>query len=472
MIARRSSLLAVILGGWIVLWLSTSSFAQGTLYTLLTNGPTAKRINIVVLSEGYTTNQFGQFLNNATNAVNNLLAAAPYQEYRNYFNAFAISVASAESGSDHYTPTTSLVNTYFNSAFDSYGIQQLITIPPNDRDSNSSHGQGKVDSLLQALMPEYDLVMMVVNDTQYGGSGGQTFMTSLNVDSAEIVRHESGHSFGVLTDEYEYSAPAGYVWAEYPNATVETNRQQIKWRSWILTNTPLPTPETIEFFSVVGLFEGAQYLAANWYRPKLECKMRSIASGTTTPFCDICSEQLVKRIYNLIRPIDAFLPVATNFSVYSTQAVAFSVTLLQPLTHNLSVQWFTNGTAITGATNSAFNLVPGSLGNGLHALKSVVSDTTSLVKNDPTGLLKATNTWNLTLSLNDLALVSAQFLSSNRFRLTVTGAAPQGFVLQASTNLVNWTSLTTNVLSGGKFDYTNSSLTNLSRRFYRTVSPP
>ena len=98
--------------------------------TILTNGPVSNRLNVVVLSEGYTTTQLAQFLVDATNAVNALLAHPPYQEYRNYFNAFAIKVASSQSGSDHPSwPTASTANTYFNSTYDA-AYDRLITIPP------------------------------------------------------------------------------------------------------------------------------------------------------------------------------------------------------------------------------------------------------------------------------------------------------------------------------------------------------
>ena len=69
--------------------------------TILTNGPVSNRLNVVLLSEGYTSAQLTQFLVDATNAVNELLAHQPYQEYSNYFNAFAIQIASIQSGSDH-----------------------------------------------------------------------------------------------------------------------------------------------------------------------------------------------------------------------------------------------------------------------------------------------------------------------------------------------------------------------------------
>jgi hypothetical protein len=372
------------------------------------------------------------------------------------------------------------VNTYFNSTYDSYDIQRVITIPPNRwtssnngfsyGDTNYNNGQGKVDALLTALMPDYDLVMMVVNDPTYGGSGGQIFITSLNTDSAEIVRHESGHTFGGLTDEYADAYPV--TPEEKPNATAQTNRASIKWTAWISTNTPLPTPDIPANFGVVGLFEGAEYQATGWYRPKHDCKMRSIVMGDTIPFCEVCSEQLVKSIYTMIRPVDSFSPVATNFSVYSTQAVNFSVAALQPLTHDLTVQWYTNNVAVNGATNFTFPLLPKTLVSGTNKVRAVVHDPTTLVRNDPTNLLSGSNTWTLNISLNELSLVSAQYLSSNRFRLTVTGTAPQGFVIQASTNLAAWIPLTTNNLSGGKFDYTNSGLSNVFHRFYRTRSPP
>src|SRR5215831_10964062 len=170
------------------------SFAQAVRSTIFTNGPASNRINLVVLSEGYQTNQLGKFLVDATNAVNNLLSALPYSEYSSYFNAFAISVPSTDSGSDHPSQGV-LKNTYFNSSYESYGIPELLTIPPNNFDTNYSDGQGKVIDLLTNLAPEYDLALLVVNDLEYGGSGGAVLISSLHVDSAEIVRHESGHAF-------------------------------------------------------------------------------------------------------------------------------------------------------------------------------------------------------------------------------------------------------------------------------------
>ena len=91
---------------------------------------------------------------------------------------------------------------------------------------------------------------------------------------------------------------------------------------------------------------------------------------------------------------------------------------------------------------------------------------------DPANLLRATNTWTINVSANLLSLIDPMWLTNGRFRLTVTGTAPQGFVIQASTNLINWNSLSTNTLTASRFDYTNSGQTNTLKRFYRAYTPP
>lgn len=466
--------LAALLAGLLLAGFAAQSHAQATRTTLLTNGPAAKRINVVLLSEGYQTNQLGQFVSDAGTVLGNLLATAPLSEYSNYFNAYAISVASINSGSSRAPDHPGVLNTYFNSTYNSYGNPYLVTIPPNNWDGNYSHGKGKVLNLLTNLMPDYDFAILVVNDTFYGGSGDSGLsnsppvsITSLDPSAYGIIAHEVGHTIGGLADEYTNAFP-GFVPVEKPNATAQTNKALIKWNAWIAAATPVPTPPNLNYYDEVGLFEGAEYQSAGWYRPKLDCRMNHLGVA----FCEVCSEQLVKAIYGLVGGIDAVAPASTNLSTFSIQAVAFAVSPMQPATHSLSIQWYTNGTAIAGATGSTFQVLPGLLGDGIHKVKVVVSDLTSLVRNDPAGLLRSSNTWTLNVSLNNLSLIAPGYLSAGGFRFTVTGSAPQGFVIQASTNLSDWTPLSTNSLTGGRFDFTNGSPGNMQSRFYRALSQP
>jgi hypothetical protein len=437
--------------------------------TILTNGPFSNRLNIVVLSEGYTSSQLAQFLVDATNAVNTLLSHPPYQEYRSYVNAYAIKVASTQSGSS-YPIYNDYRNTYFNSSFDTgYISDYLITIPADGT------GQGKVDTLLHTFMPQCQLPILLVNVLDHGGSDGfdTIAIASTGAVSAEmpplppgILTHETGHVLANLGDEYTIPYP-GFPDTEEPNTTQQTNRALIKWTAWINSSTPVPTPYSVGA-DVVGLFEGAHYHTTGWYRPELNCVMGSLG----VPFCAVCSEALVLAIYQRVRPVDGFSPASTNLTVTNSQTVTFSLTLLQPATHNLNVQWYTNGVPQIGATNLSFALLPQSLPNGSNWVRAVVKDNTPLVRNDPTNLLSQTNFWSLNVNIPQLRLDSPRSLGGGKFTFRVAGTAPQGFSIWGATNLANWIPLSTNSLVAGQYWYTNSAVASFPKRFFRAVTPP
>ena len=58
--------------------------------TLFQSGPIDKRINLVVLSDGYQAGELDQFIEDSDSFIVALFAEPPYQEYRDYFNVFAI----------------------------------------------------------------------------------------------------------------------------------------------------------------------------------------------------------------------------------------------------------------------------------------------------------------------------------------------------------------------------------------------
>jgi hypothetical protein len=131
-----------------------------------------------------------------------------------------------------------------------------------------------------------------------------------------------------------------------------------------------------------------------------------------------------------------------------------------------------DGTQVTGATNSTFSLQPQLFANGSHTLRAQVLDTTTLVRSDPSSYLSNSVTWTVNISLSQMALTSPRVASGGRFAFSVTGSAPRGFVLQASTNLLSWSSLSTNLLSGGRDDFTNSDPRGFRRRYYRAQAVP
>lgn len=438
--------------------------AEPLLHQILTNGPTDKRINIMFLSEGYTEEELGEFPNHAAKVLNSLLSLQPYREYAGYFNAFTIAVPSAESGSDH--PARGIFrDTYFNSSYDSYGLQRLITIPPNDRDAAYDNGQGKVDALLQKLLPDYDITILIVNDEEYGGSGGTTPITSHHANSADIIIHELGHSFAGLGDEYALPFP-GYPDVEEPNTTTQTNRALIKWNPWILPETPIPTPDLDT--THIGLFEGAHYHATGWYRPKFACKMRDLRFV----FCEVCVETLVKSIYGVLDPVENFSPAVTNVALLPSTSLLFQVRTLFPASHNLDVQWLTNGVPVAGASATSFIVAGRDFPLGIHEVRAEISDSTTLVRSDPEDLLMNSVTWRVVVQPEPLALTAAVEPGQALVTFALTGPPHQDFVIESSTNLLDWAPVISNRLGEQPFEFTETLGAAPGFRFFRAVGRP
>ncbi|NGO38315.1 hypothetical protein G4L39_02745 [Limisphaera ngatamarikiensis] len=462
------------LGGWVV---GLAVSVQGQVLTpLMLNGPLSNRVNLVVLAEGYTAAQAGQFLQDATNLVETFFGSEPYRTYRGHFNASAIFVASAESGSDHPTTGGPYRNTYFNSAYEFYDY--VITIPPNGLDPDPAHGVGKVEALLSALMPEADIVILLVNDIQPGGSSGVggpagrsnrlPIITALNPfpPYSDIVVHESGHFFAGLVDEYTNPYP-GYTPVEAPNATRETDRDRIPWKAWIDPATPVPTPNDWIWWDVVGLFEGAQYQATGWYRPKYDCKMRTLG----VPFCEVCREQIIRSIYEKVRPWDEARPAADTVVWDAARPLLFEVDLVRPLEETLIVEWFTNGVAVAGVDEPRLEIAPGGLGNGRNNVTVTVTDATPWVRTEPRGRLRALRTWQVDVAPPVVRITGVTKTAGGNLRFTVEGPGAGRVVLEQSGDLIQWQPVWTNTAWTGRWDVTNRPPSG-ERAFYRAVWSP
>jgi len=420
------------------------SSRAATFVTISETGPSSNRLDIVFLAESYTSAQSARFFTDATNALAGLLSHEPLASYRNAFNAYAIYVASPQSGSDHLGLSR---NTYFNSGYDPV-LDFIITIPLDDQ------GQGKVDALLQTYKPDADLPVLLVNDPVPGGSDGfgATAIVSVGSGASDLLAHEVGHVLAGLGDEYETPYP-GFPDTEEPNTTRETQRDRIKWKAWIAPETPLPTPETLDFEQTVGLFEGAHYHSAGWFRPKLDCKM----NHPPVAFCEVCSEALVLAIYSKVRPIDAVAPLPSQPVLAAGAPLVFGVALLEPVPNTLHLQWLTNGTAMAGATATNLLLSPASIPAGSNTVAVRVFDATGLVRTDPADLRAETITWSVLVQPPaQLRLEQPHRTADGMFAFRVIGAPEKGVVIDSSGELPNWTPVFTNAPSPPSFWFSNS----------------
>ena len=395
----------------LILLAAHTAIAQSTLFTVENNGPRSQRINIVFLSEGYTAAELPSFAGHVNTAVNYLFSRQPWMQYRSYCNVFRIEIASNQSGCDNGTAGGTR-DTYFNCGFNTVSVPQLLTI--------EGVGPGRAYTLLNQHVPEYHIPVVIVNDVKYGGSGGPLSVASIHSQSAMVVEHEIGHSFANLADEYDIDYP-GYFPSEKPNNTAQTVRHLIKWNIWIDAATPVPTPETAAYDSLVGLFEGSMYRTTGWYRPHNNSLMRSL----NRPVGNVNREQFVLSIYSNVDPVDAWSPAGTIFSVNSFQRLNFAVTPKQPTIGAMQTRWFVDNQLLAGETAPTLEVISDVLGNGTHTVKAQVSDLTAFVRNDPSQLLYHDVSWMISLS-NQLPATLAGWRSA--FGSDTANSAKDGFV--------------------------------------------
>jgi hypothetical protein len=345
--------------------------------TVVNNGDPANRVDIVILGDGYTAAELSKYQSDVQQFVQLMFEQEPLREYQRFFNVHRIDVTSAESGSDHPENNT-FRNTAFDSAYNCSGIQRLICA-----------NIGKVETVLSnSVAPaQRDLVIVVVNDATYGGSGGSVAIASTHPSAVELVLHESGHTFGLLADEYTDSPPACNNTSEpvQANVTRQTARAAIKWNAWIEVTTALPTFSTQP--GLVGLYEGARYCTTGLYRPTYNSKMRALGR----PYEQVNSEQLVRRVYNRVSPVDSFAPSNRSLSLTTAQSQTFGVATPAPLTHALAVSWAVDGQP--AGTSASLTVNMGALGAGQHTVEATVRDETTFVRSDPEQLLTERVNW-------------------------------------------------------------------------------
>lgn len=398
--------------------ISLSSAAQVfTVDTIAYNGNPNNRINLLIMGDGYMSSEMNTFRSDAQLVANYFFSVPPYNLYRNFFNVFAIEVISNESGNDHpgtasdegsgTQPVTSVDN-YLQTTFDYGGTHRCIY---------SSQGS-LVYSIANTNFPMYDFINVIVNTSYYGGCAGGIAYTSMNSSSPEVFVHEFGHMFGNLSDEYAYSDPCNAGTAQNINVTQVTDPNTIVWKNW-LTTAPLPTPSGTNC-SLIGAYEGAKYCTTNWYRPKCNCKMRSL----NQPHCEVCTEQLIYKVSTYVNYIESFTPSNTGtISLCKNATLNFNANVLNSTNNTVRSQWFVDNVLVVN-NNVNFTFDPSSLSTGIHQVKLVAYDTTLQVR-------KALSTyqvqWTVDVLPAPVAVASSNgtnFCFGQTLNLSASGTAP------------------------------------------------
>ena len=242
----------------------------GRLSSVFENGPADSKIDLLLISEGYTPEQLSKFRSDAHRLVGSLFALEPFKSRRSDFNVRILEVPGAA----------------MSVQFNIFGIERYALSYENRLVRN-----------IAASAP-YDVLEILMNQDKYGGGGTfnqQSTVAAGHRDADYVFIHEFAHNLAGLGDEYignvTYEPQKVEPWE--PNVTALHDPSKLKWRDLVEPGTPIPTP--VSHLGKVGAFEGAGYEARGLYRPEAECIM---GSRRTIPFCRVC-QRAINRIIDV-----------------------------------------------------------------------------------------------------------------------------------------------------------------------------
>lgn len=251
---------------------------------ILDSGDPHTCLDIAFIAEGYRADEMEKFRSDVKRLSDILITYAPFDEFADRINTWAVEAVSAESGTD--IPGEGIYrNTALNSSFYTFDLARYLTT--FDITAVNDYA---------AVVP-HDNIVVLINSERYGGGGMYNYYNGTTSDhmlTPQVFTHEFGHGLAGLADEY-YSSAVAYdefyplsIEPWEPNITTMVDFDS-KWKGMIKKSTPTPTPAEEKYSMTIGLFEGGGYSAKGIFRPQLDCRMKS---NEADAFCAVCQDAL------------------------------------------------------------------------------------------------------------------------------------------------------------------------------------
>ncbi|MGW5850278.1 M64 family metallopeptidase [Streptomyces sp. NPDC055254] len=312
--------------------------ADGEVAKMIDNGPTADRLDVVFIGDGYTAAESDRFHADARQKWDEVTAVEPYSTYRNLFNVWTVDAVSRDSGVSGDPDPATVRDTALGSYFWCEDIERLLCVD-----------QPKVDSYV-AKAPEADLVVVLANSAKYGGAGynepsatlgyeGISTASAGHAKSGQVAIHETGHSLGKLADEYFYPGVPGYEKytgpepADSNSSTLPADRmaaERAKWHRWLGEESPDG--------GTVGAYEGGGYFTTGLYRPTDNSLMRVLGKPFNLPGV----EAMIGGFYRHAKPVTALTPTDRTLRARQTARAAVPA-LTGSDGRRLVVRWYLDG---------------------------------------------------------------------------------------------------------------------------------
>ena len=205
--------------------------ARAEFREIIVQGPKENRINLTILGDGYTLAEKEKFFADAKRTTEGLFVGKTFASYLPLFNVYAVFVASNESGIGDGSPK--------NTAF------RLYRTPPGSKRAIMPGDEAALERALDSA-PATDYPIVLANDNFYGGLGGRyAISTSSERSGLVVLRHELGHNFGEVGEEYDNgqvyiganaSRSAQVPWSQWVDGTTSINEAKIISGNYVWQN--------------------------------------------------------------------------------------------------------------------------------------------------------------------------------------------------------------------------------------------
>ena len=236
---------------------------------LLDSGPGA--IDIVIVSEGYSSMEKSKFYDDALRASQALFSHQPFNSVKDKFNVRAVFEPSEDSGIS-MPGKGEWKSTAVHSHFDTFYSSRYLT----------TSSMWELYDVIGSTPCEH--VIVLANTSTYGGGGifnSITLVASDHPTFARVLVHEFGHAFGGLADEYAYDEMAEIV---YPSDTEP-------WEPNITTKVDFASKWEDMLGGTVDMYEGGGNQRQGVWRPVPDCRMRT---NTYPDFCPVCTRAILR----------------------------------------------------------------------------------------------------------------------------------------------------------------------------------
>ncbi|MEV7777080.1 M64 family metallopeptidase [Kitasatospora sp. NPDC088351] len=367
--------------------MAAAAAGDGTVTSIVNNGSTDTKLDVVVIGDGYTAAEQGKFRTDAAAKWKDISAVEPYASYRKLFNVWAVNAVSAQSGVSGDPKQSTVRKTALGSNFWCSNIERLLCV-----DVKAVEGYA-------AKAPQADLVIVVANTAKYGGAGYSGIQSPLgyegiatvaggNSASGQIAVHETGHSLGKLADEYVAEGQGPYKGAEPAQANITTltadrmRHDQAKWYRWLGRTSPDG--------GTVGAYAGASNYPSGLYRPTDNSVMRSLGREFNLPG----REAMIAGFYRHASTLSSATPTTTRLTATDRLTVDLPVS-------GTRLRWYLDGKEVT-ALRDRRTIAMSDLGKAgskptTHKLSAVATDPTpSVIDPALTPALTRSLVWNVT----------------------------------------------------------------------------